>query len=287
MQPEELRQQGLEILVRNNTITFYNPFIVYTSGKIGPYKVDCGTLLKNPRDITKAAELLAFLYREMESQGQSPTTRITGGESIDWIFSNRVAENINISAAMLYKDGHVRGADLKDHIITHIADVNSEGSSIIYLWRPLIHKQGALLKQTLFFVERCERGKELLAEKIITSRAVVELDSYTWSRLSDMKAITYQEYGEVCLYRENRESWANNNLRSDAGLAHLAELLTSEKASFQQRAHTLLMRGYPDLAEELMQTLINRQFIKPEQAQVVVESMMKGLAHSKRIEKFE
>ncbi len=281
-QREQLARQGLEILIRNKCITFTPPFTVYTSGKIGPDKVDCGKILKTPGDQYHAATLLHFLYQSTERIAPPPTTLITGGETIDWIYSNRVAELAHLPASMLYKNGGVRGAELKDQVITHIADVNSAGSSVPQRWLPIITREGGTLKQVVFFVERNERGREVLKEKGIIHDSVVTLDGWIWAELKHRSVINGEEYHTLSTYHEDMNAWALETLRSDAGLAYLAKLMISEKPQEKKRAEDVLLRGYPSVAEELMDKIEPLAQLSQVQKIEDVKTMATNIAATKR-----
>ena len=103
---DRLQHEGLEIVGKSGMISFSNTFIPYTSGKIGNYKIQ-NDVLQEPRNQALhagAVDLMIELYRAVEAQGTSPTTRITGGETKDWIFSLPVAERVQVPHTLFYKN---------------------------------------------------------------------------------------------------------------------------------------------------------------------------------------
>lgn len=255
-----LQEQGLALLARNRGFEFSQTFFPYTSGKISPYYVHAESVMRDGHDNARAIELLATLYFWTEGRSKehnaSPTRVITGGESCDWMFSQPVATRVIMPHTMLYKDGRTAGASLMNAHVTHIADLNNEGSSMRDYWLPTIRRESGTLTQALFFVDRCEEGMHVMKELGITNAAVVPLDAHAWDYLyQQAKAINEEEYHSLQSYRENREAWARSMLRSKAGIERLFALLCSSIEKEQDATRKVLNKGYPELREELLERL--------------------------------
>ena len=170
----------------------------------------------------------------------------------------------------------------KDQVITHIADVNSAGSSVPQRWLPIITREGGTRKQVVFFVERNERGREVLKEKGIIHDSVVTLDGWIWAELKHRSVINGEEYHTLSTYHEDMNAWALETLRSDAGLAYLAKLMISEKPQEKKRAEDVLLRGYPSVAEELMDKIEPLAQLSQVQKIEDVKTMATNIAATKR-----
>jgi len=117
-----LQLRHLEALVRNKGFQFTDVFFPYTSGQIGPYYVQSAVVLNNGADYSRACKDMA---RAIKPSKESCDV-ISGGETRDWIFSFPVAAELELPHAMIYKNGKILGADIKDKKVVHVADLNNE-----------------------------------------------------------------------------------------------------------------------------------------------------------------
>jgi len=185
-----------------------------------------------------------------------PKTVISGGETRDWIFSNPVAVALQRPHVMLYKDGKSVGADIKGKDIVHVADLNNEGSSPRDLWVPAIKKAGGTINDIFFYVDRMEEGVNVMKELGLNSYAVVPLDAHAWDYLQKTGVVSSEVYKNLMARgktKEERRSWAENMLKTDAGLETLAALAASQKTF--EKARGILTKGYPDMKDELVDRL--------------------------------
>lgn len=248
-----MQLEGLDILGQSGMIVWSDTFIPYTSGKIGNYKIQSDVLQfsKNVRLYERAIDLVQMLYTSVEACGTSPTTIITGGETKDWLFSIPVAERMCVYHTRLCKDGQTIGRPLEHSTVTHIADVNNNGSSMRDVWCPIIKQEGGTLEHVLFFVEREEGGRAVLDSLGIDYHSVVHLTDNAWEYLHRRMFIGDETYTSILDYRADKEAWAREMLQNDCGIARLSELSSSRNPRDRMAAQKILAFGYPDLKEKL------------------------------------
>ena len=246
-----VQQGNLEALVRNKGFQFTNVFFPYTSGQIGPYYVQSAVILNNGADYSGACKDMATAINYYKKYDI-----VSGGETRDWIFSFPVAVELELPHAMIYKDGKILGADLKDKKVIHVADLNNEGSSPRDLWIPTIKGAGGKIEDIFFYVDRMEDGAEVMKGLGLNSYALVPLDQFAWDYLQQKNIVTpevYKSLSERGQTTESRKQWAYKMLRSEKGIAKLANLYQDEKN--YKKAKKIVEVGYPELEAELKDRL--------------------------------
>ncbi|UCD20540.1 MAG: hypothetical protein JSW08_02045 [archaeon] len=256
-----LQEDNLARLVRNDAFQFTDTFVPYASKEIGPYYVQSAAVKRDGRDYHAAVtDTLSFLRNSLD--GRMPDV-ISGGESRDWIFSLPVASRIPCAHVMIYKDGRVVGAlkeDMKGKNVVHIADLNNEGSSPRDMWVPVIRGAGGQIEDIFFYVDRMERGVQVIEDTLgLRRHAVVELDGNAWQYLLDQGVLTRRTYQHLNERMEDQDAWAMGMLRSPEGLETLAELFRNRKTV--EKARGILDEGYPVLRKELIEKLTREKKI--------------------------
>ncbi|MCK4649947.1 hypothetical protein KAT36_01820 [Candidatus Pacearchaeota archaeon] len=254
---KKLQEKNLNILVTNDGFDFTDTFFPYTSGKIGPYFVQSGAVMNNGRNYASAARDMTDLIHDTVSLDKIDI--ISGGETRDWIFSNLVVNNLvrdhDISKAhvMLYKNEKTVGASMAGKRILHVADLNNEGSSVRDYWIPIIKKAGGEISDVFFYVERMENGVQVVENLGLKGHAVVKLDGHAWDYLYAKGAVNNDCYWNLKARMEDKDSWAEKMLRSDAGVQKLKKILMDKKTL--RKGQKILRVGYPYLKEELTDRL--------------------------------
>ena len=210
---------------------FTNTFFPYTSGEIGPYYVQSAGIMANGDAYRRACLDMSSLVVNVlgENFRAEGGVILSGGESRDWIFSGPVASELSSPHTMIYKDGKVIGASMKDKRVAHVADLNNEGSSPRDLWVPAIKREGGNIEHIFFFTDRLEDGVEEMKKLGLKSHALVPLDEYAWEQLQDMGVIDKEVYRSLRERMESKKEWALNTFSSGEGLETLVALFASAK----------------------------------------------------------
>ena len=250
----EIQRAGLGILSRHKGgFQFTNTFFPYTSGEIGPYYVQAGVVQNNATDYSNATQSMTEIVRPYVKPGVIDI--IAGGESRDWIFSFVVARELGLPHIMLYKDGKTVGADIARKSVALVSDLNNEGSSPKNLWVPTIQRLGGQCNHAFFYVDRMERGVQVLDDMNIQHHAAVPLDANAWIHLLNLNIISQEIYRNLRERARDQDSWAIQMLTSDKGEARLAEILADETL----RAKGIkVLRNYTNKAEQVVGRLCTR-----------------------------
>jgi len=252
---KEIQERNLDTLVKNGGFQFTETFFPYTSGQIGPYYIQSVVVEKNGADYVNAIQDLTVLIRNITGvKDDQEGWVISGGESRDWDFSNPAAYDLGLPHAKIYKNGKLLGADMKGKHVIHVADLNNEGSSPRDKWVPVINQAGAEIKHIFFYVDRMEDGIEVMQELGLESNAVVPLDEHAWQYLQDTEAINKEVYISLNKRMEDKQTWAEDMLRSRAGFETLANMYGKDEKT-KLKAQEILNVGYPDLRRELVHRL--------------------------------
>ena len=251
-----MQERGLNILARTQAFKFDPAFFPYTSGEIGPYVVRCGNIQRDPANYDRAVNDLATLAAEITRDYDKRNLVISGGESMDWIFSTHVAIKLLAPSVMLYKNGRIEGEGLCSRRVLHIADLNNEGTSPKHYWVPLIREKGGKIEDIVFYVDRMEDGVEEMNKLGLKRHAIVELDSHAWDYLNSRGLIDkkiYKSIFERGKTKQERDAWAVKMLKSHVGLERLASLLNSPQT--RDKAIKVIEIGYPQLRDQLIESL--------------------------------
>lgn len=255
----QMQERNLSALVSNKGFQFTGTFFPYTSGQIGSYYVHAESVTGSGVDYQRAVEditqLIAFTCK-------GKFDFVSGGESRDWVFSYPVASHPSFHLVKphftIYKDGKTFGADISGKTGIHVADLSNEGSSPRDLWIPAIKKAGGNVEHIFFYVDRMEDGVEEMQKLGLHSEAVVPLDQRAWDHLRRWNVVSedvYKQLSERGHTKEEREVWARAMLRSEKGLGRLTELLRKDSTP---KIGKILLKGYPDIREEILECLKNR-----------------------------
>lgn len=228
---------------------FTDTFFPYTSGEIGPYYIQSAAILAKGIHYSEACKDMESLIR----QNSKNIDVISGGESRDWMFSFPMAIALQRPHLMIYKNGKVFGADVNGRTVAHVADLNNEGSSLRDMWVPTIKKQGGNIEKVFFYVDRIEDGVQVVKDLGLKSYSLVPLDGHAWQYLQDRGVVSPEVYNNLMQRMEDKDAWATNMLRSDAGFSRLVDL--AEDKSSLPKVHKILTKGYPDIGKELLHRL--------------------------------
>lgn len=256
---KKMQERGLSALAKHKGgFQFTDVFFPYTSGQIGPYYVQSGVVQCDCLDFNAAIQDMCTLLRsEGYHQSDSPIGLvISGGETRDWIFSIPCALGLGLPHVMLYKDGKTVGADIKGKKLAHVADLNNEGSSLRDDWAPTLKKNGGIIEDVFFYVDREEDGVEEIAKLGLKRHVAVPLNANAWDYLQKINVVApevYQQLRDRGSTREERKAWAEKMLRSEAGFVKLASLLASAKT--REKGVKILDEGYPAMKAELVDRL--------------------------------
>jgi orotate phosphoribosyltransferase len=245
---KQIKEQGLLILAGYGQPEFTDSFQTYTSGKIGPYFIQCGSIIENPFDYETAMNSMLDLIKS--TVDYSDYDAISGGETRDWLFSLPLALSLKKPHIMLYKNREPIGAKIRKKTLIHIADLNNEGRSIEN-WNKIIEQNGGMISHAFFYVDRLEKGTEVIKNLGIQSRSVVEMDKDAWKFLADNKKITHANLIEVMQRNEDEKAWAHNKLKTHIG--KLESMLRNPKE--KPKAERILNQGYPEIKDELLQLI--------------------------------
>jgi orotate phosphoribosyltransferase len=250
---KENQSSHLRRLVRNDGFQFTDTFFPYTSGEIGPYYVQSAAIQKNGDDFYQACKDMTDLVKTCTCIAPRNFNVISGGETRDWMFSFPISIDLKVPHAMLYKNGKIYGADMKDKKVVHIADLNNEGSSPRDYWVPAIKKAGGSINQIFFYVDRMEDGVKEMKKLGLFSNSLIPLDKTAWEILLDEEVINRNIYNNLRQRMEDKYEWAKDMLRSDKGLERLAELTMDPKTT--EKVINILCVGYPFLKEDIVERL--------------------------------
>ncbi|HLC74171.1 MAG TPA: hypothetical protein VJH20_06065 [Candidatus Nanoarchaeia archaeon] len=247
----DLQRENLDVLVRNGGFKFTDTFFPYTSGQIGPFYVNSDVVQKNGASYFMAVYSVIHKIAEIED-----VEVISGGESKDWIFSQPASILFHRPHLMIYKDGRITGADVKGKKVVHVADLNNEGYSIRDFWLPAIEREGGIIRDVVFYVDRLEDGVQVVQDLGLNRQVVVPLDKNAWDYLKKINVVNDGVYRSLVERMEDKDSWARSMLRSARGLERLVVLLRDPKTC--GKALKVIRAGYPDLKDELVDRIGSR-----------------------------
>jgi orotate phosphoribosyltransferase len=251
---EEMQERGLLALHRNGGFKFTHTFFPYTSGQIGNYFIQSVDVTGNAGDYSGAINDLASVMRDKGVEVAFDDHVISGGESRDWDFSNPIAVHLRLAHAKLYKDGRMIGADVAGKDVFHVADLNNEGSSPRDFWFPALRDAGADVKGIFFYVDRMEDGVQVMKDEGVPADAVVPLNGYAWGFLQQQDVVSAELYRSLMDRLVDKDVWAEDMLRSEAGIEEMARLLRDPQ--MQSKALKVLnYEGYSGLKDELVERL--------------------------------
>ena len=251
-----MQKKNLDALARNGGFQFTETFLLYTSGEIGPYYVQSIDVEKSGQDYKEACDsITSLIYHEIHPETFDV---ISGGESRDWDFSNVVAYNFTKPHCKIYNDGRILGADVGGKRILHVADLNNKGSSMRDKWVPTIRKNSGKITDAVFYVERMEKGVDVLSDLNIRGHSVVVLDSNAWDFLKERGTINDAIYSNLLESMHNPDAWAIKMLASEKGIARLVEL--SKKEETMEKANKSLEYYINRLPEDYIGILNERGF---------------------------
>ena len=236
----------LDSLLRNGAFKFSDTFFPYTSGEVGPYFVNAENVMNNGADYKMATDALARSIVGLEGD------LISGGETRDWFLSAPVATNLVMPHLAIYKDGSFRpsNADPKGKRVIHVADLNNEGSSPRETWIPTIRENGGEIEHIFFYVDRMERGVQVMKDLGLQRHAIVELDGEAWDYLKSNEVIDDWVYRNLRERMEDQDAWGIRMLRSDKGVARLKALYEDPKTR-EKVEKVLDYEGYSGIRDEL------------------------------------
>ena len=218
------QKRNLNSLVKNGGFQFSETFFPYTSGEIGPYYVQSAAVMKTQSSYKFAVNSMEMLMGTTLRSEKLDYCIIAGGESRDWMFSMPLAIGLSKPHTMVYKNGKMLGADVKNKNVVWVADLNNEGSSPRDLWVPAIKNAGGNMKHIFFYVDRMEDGTQVMKGLGLKSYSVVPLDEQAWDHLREDGTVSEATYQNLRQRMENKDAWAREMLRSDAGFATLKKL---------------------------------------------------------------
>lgn len=250
----EVQKRNLVALSRNKGFQFTPTFFPYTSGKIGPYYVQSGDVMKTGDDFGQAMDDMTAMAARIIGENRDKYV-ISGGQTRDWIFSNAIGARLKLPTVMIYEDGKTVGANMKGKLVLPIADLNNEGSSPRDKWIPAIRKAGGDSSQILFYVDRLEEGVGVMKSLGLESYSAIPLDSTAWDILQSTpgSGVTPEIYKQLQKRMEDMDGWAKAMLRSSEGLETLVALLASGKT--REKGLKILNVGYPDIKDEIVEKL--------------------------------
>jgi len=255
MNPKKLQEKHLEILGRNKCFEFTDTFFPYTSGRIGPYYIESAAVMDDRKNgyVEAVKDMCEMVSNVMESRGIEDHI-ISGGESRDWIFSFPVAVNLKKPHAMIYKDGKAIGANMSDRYVTHVADLNNEGSSVKNLWIPTIKRECGKIEEVFFYVDRMEGGVQVIKDLNLKSHSLVKLNENAWNYLQRIEVVDEKVYKNLMERMEDKEEWAIKMLRSEKGFERLCNFMSNGEKG-REKVDKILRIGYPDIRLELIERL--------------------------------
>jgi orotate phosphoribosyltransferase len=258
----EMQKWNLDALAKTQDgFKFTKTFFPYTSFEIGSYYVQSAAIMSNGPAYSTACNHIALSIKNTLKEDLKNVV-ISGGESRDWCFSGNVAQILELPHTMIYKTDETGkcktiGADMKGKTVVHVADLNNEGSSPRDMWVPTIRNAGGKIEHIFFYVDRLESGVDEIRKLGLQSHAIIPLDENAWQYLQEINVVTPQIYESLCKRMENKDEWAKNMLKSEAGLETLVSLLGSLKT--REKAQKILSVGYPEIKDEVIDMLNQRE----------------------------
>lgn len=231
---------------------FTDTFFPYTSGEIGPYYIQSAAIQASGIQYNEACKDMETLIRS-SNPGMSEMGVISGGESRDWMFSYPLADRLSIPHLAIYKNGKTIGANIEGRVVSHVADLNNEGSSLRDNWVPIIKKLGGEINQVFFYVDRREDGVKVVEDLGVKSEALVSLDAHAWQYLQDAGVVSPEVYHNLMQRMEDKDAWAEAMLMSDAGYKTLEGLAKDPETL--PKVKRILYTGYPGLEIVLKERL--------------------------------
>jgi len=245
-----MQKENLDVLIKNNGFKFTDTFFPYTSGKIGPYYINSESVMND----FSSQEIALKSMKKLVSKYSGKDSIISGGELRDLIFSLPVADRIGRERIVIRKTKKIIGPNIKDKYVTHVADLNNEGSSAKDFWIPAIREAGETIEDIFFYVDRMELGYEMIKELGLKSYSVVPLDEFAWNYLKEKEILNEEIYNSINNRNKNPEEWAKEILKSEKGFKKLKEIILNPLS--KERGLKILNKGYPHLKVDLREKLI-------------------------------
>ncbi len=245
-----MQKENLDVLIKNNGFKFTDTFFPYTSGKIGPYYINSESVMND----FSSQEIALKSMKKLVSKYSGKDSIISGGELRDLIFSLPVADRMKRERIVIRKNKKIIGQNIEDKFITHVADLNNEGSSAKDFWIPAIREAGGIIKDMFFYIDRMEQGYNLMKKIGIKSYSVVPLDKFAWDYLKERKILDEKVYNSIIDRNKNPDEWAKEILKSDKGFKKLKEIILNPLS--RERGLKILNVGYPSVKIDLKEKLI-------------------------------
>lgn len=209
---QTFQKETLLELAKNGGFKFTDKWFPYTSGWIGPCYVQSMDVCKTAVGFAGAIHGIMSIVEQIIRDSDQAIDIISGGESRDWPFSFPVAEKLGVAPLMIYKDGKMLGADVKNKKVLHVADLNNEGSSPRDKWIPAIRGAGGTITDIVFYVDRLEDGAEEMKKLGLNAHAVISLNEDAWNFLKEEGFITEEILSSLLDYWKDRKAWGAKKL---------------------------------------------------------------------------
>jgi len=248
----ELQERNLASLVKQGEPKFTEQWFPYTSGEVGPYYIQSVIVANDGKDYRVAIDSVAELIEG--TIGLDSFDVIGGGETRDWDFSNPVAYALGKPHFKAYKGGKTIG-DIAGKKVAWVADLNNEGSSMRDSWLPIVEKSGGEIVHAYFFVDRMEKGIQVMQDLGLPSSAVVPMDTNAWGYLQREGVVSDELYESLNVRAQDQHAWAINALLSNP--EPLGKMLDNPETMVKGGK---IMATYPEIKDELMAKFVELGF---------------------------
>jgi orotate phosphoribosyltransferase len=147
---------------------------------------------------------------------------ISGGERRDWFFSYITAILLDkphitlfkdLSSNVIYKDTVTETPDLSGKRFIHICDLVTLASSYIKSWIPALEKYNGKLQETFTIVDRCQGGKDILAQQGIRLHSLADIDENLFIEAKNQFIINAEQLDMVLSFIKDPDQFMQDFIR--------------------------------------------------------------------------
>lgn len=181
---------------------------------------------------------------------------VSGGERRDFFFSFEVARLLGKPHMSIFKDlsayysedlrseaFFVAEQALQGKIALHVADLITEASSYFRAWIPAIEASGAILKNSLAVIDRCQGGILLLEEAGVEARCLLRISAQLFAQARKGGLIDAAQEELLLAYGKDPHDFVHDFLSKHPHFLAEAASKDSKTAERVARLEELLAKG--------------------------------------------